>query len=87
MGIVAPPVVRPGMSANQERQLQNRYESLCRDVTTVITDVMQITVGLEERAQEFGNCKAYNLFVHDFGFEKIRFVNQENGRYVLIMEP
>ena len=74
MGIVELPIVHAGMSATQKGQAQRRYESVSRDVTTLITDTIQSVVGLEERNRNFSHCNAFNLLVHDFGSEKIRFV-------------
>ena len=68
------------MSSHQRTQAQRRYESVVRDVTTVIAEIISTAVGLEERNQNFVNCNAHNLLVHDFGSEKIRFVCVPNGR-------
>lgn len=67
-------IANRAQSMLQNRQGRNRDASVRRNLETVLTSCIGDAVGAEETGENFANCEVYNLLVHDFGTEKIRFV-------------
>ena len=78
LGIISPPAILPRTSANQTNQANRHYAATCQHAGVVITHCIASCVGPQETAVNFTNCVVYNVLIHDFGTEKIRFVCDVN---------
>ena len=71
MGVVDPAEIHRGINAAQVRESHRRYEATCRTATIAISQCAEGVIG-----EGYTDCSVFNTLVHDFGTEKIRFVNE-----------